>query len=60
VEDEDTQHSIAYCIYLFTSMENSVRQSLLLVAYCVHVMAMTLTLTSLFLCIFTLFYTDKN
>jgi len=28
VEDEDTQHSIAYCIYLFTWMENYVRQSL--------------------------------
>jgi len=57
VEDEDTQHSIAYyCIHLFTSMENSVRQSLLLVAYCVHVMT---TLTSLLLCIFTLLYTDK-
>jgi len=26
----------------------------------VHVMTMTLTLTSLFLCIFTLLYTDKN
>jgi len=34
VEDEDTQHSIADCIYLFTSMENSVRQSLLLVEAC--------------------------
>jgi len=27
VEDEDNQHSIAYCIYLLTSMKNSVRQS---------------------------------
>ena len=50
MEDEDTQHSIAYyCIYLFTSMEKSVCQSQLLVAHCVHVMTMTLTLTSVFM-----------
>jgi len=61
VEDEDTQHSIAYyCSYLFTSMESSVRQSLLLVAHCVHAVTMTLILTSLFFYVFSPYSTQTK